>query len=167
MKIFVTGGTGFVGTYLSDHLVQHGNEVTILARSVEGSKAASPGITYLQGDWTQRGPWQDSIRDHDVIINLAGASIFSRWTEAYKKLLIESRISTTRNLVEGIPTGSGKQITLFSTSAVGYYGFHEDEELVEESSPGDDFLARLAVEWETESFKAEQRGARVVVTRFG
>ncbi len=167
MKIFVTGGTGFVGTYLSDHLVQHGNEITILARSVEGSKSASPCITYLQGDCTQKGSWQDSIRDHDVIINLAGASIFSRWTEAYKKLLIESRISTTRNLVEGIPASSDRQITLFSTSAVGYYGFHEDEELIEESSPGNDFLARLAVEWETEAFKAEERGARVVVTRFG
>lgn len=167
MKIFVTGGTGFVGTYLSDHLVHHGNEVTILARSVEGSRVASPGITYLQGDCTQKGPWQDSIGDHDIIINLAGASIFSRWTKEYKKLLMESRISTTRNLVEAIPTGSGKHITLFSTSAVGYYGFHEDEELVEQSAPGDDFLARLAVAWEREALKAEERDARVVVTRFG
>jgi uncharacterized protein len=167
MKIFVTGGTGFVGTYLSDHLVQHGNEVTILARSVEGSRAASPGITYLQGDCTQKGPWQDSIGDHDIIINLAGASSFSRWTKEYKKLLMDSRISTTRNLVEAIPTGPGKQITLFSTSAVGYYGFHEDEELVEQSAPGDDFLARLAVAWEREALKAEERDARVVVTRFG
>ena len=86
MKILVTGGTGFIGTYLCAHLIQYGNEVTILARSGEGLKAPSPGISYLQGDCTQKGPWQDSIRDHDVIINLAGASIFSRWTEAYKRL---------------------------------------------------------------------------------
>ena len=167
MKIFITGGTGFVGTYLSAYLAQHGNKITILTRSDEQPKAPTSGITYLHGDCTRKGPWQDSIRDQDIIINLAGASIFSRWSEPYKKLLMESRISTTRNLVEGIPAGSDRRITIFSTSAVGYYGFHEDEELIEESPPGNDFLACLAVDWETEAFKAEERGARVVVTRFG
>ena len=167
MKILITGGTGFVGTQLTARLIQEGNEVTILTRSVKGSKAPSPGISYLQGDPTQKGPWQESIKNHDAIINLAGASIFSKWTEAYKKLIIESRMTTTRNLVEGIPAHSDKKMTLFSTSAVGYYGFHGDEELAEESPPGNDFLARLAVEWETEAFKAKERGARVVITRFG
>ncbi len=167
MKILVTGGTGFIGTYLCAHLIQFGNEVTILARSDEGLKARCPGISYLQGDCTQKGPWQDSIRDHDIIINLAGASVFSRWTEAYKRLLIESRISTTRNLVEGISAGSDKQIGLFSASGTGYYGLHEDEELTEDSPSGNDFLARLAHDWETEAFKAEKYGARVVTIRFG
>jgi uncharacterized protein len=167
MKILVTGGTGFVGTQLTTRLIQDGNEVTILTRSVKGSKAPSTGISYLQGDPTQKGPWQESIKNHDAIINLAGASIFSKWTEEYKKLIIESRMTTTRNLVEGIPAQSDKKITLFSTSAVGYYGFHGDEELTEQAPPGNDFLARLAVEWETEAFKAKERGARVVITRFG
>src|SRR4030043_324458 len=167
MKILVTGGTGFVGTQLTARLIQEGNEVTILTRSVKGSKAPSPGISYLQGDPTQKGPWQESIKNHDAIINLAGASIFSKWTEAYKKLIIESRMTTPRNLVEGIPAHSDKKITLFSTSAVGYYGFHGDEELVEESPPGNDFLARLAVEWEAEAFKAKEGSAGVVLARFG
>jgi len=167
MKIFVTGGTGFIGTYLCAHLIQFGNEVTILARSDEGLKARCPGISYLPGDCTKKGPWQDSIRDHDIIINLAGASVFSRWTEAYKKLLIESRISTTKNLVEGISAGSDKQIALFSASGTGYYGLHEDEELTEDSPSGNDFLARLAHDWETEAFKAKKYGARVVTIRFG
>jgi uncharacterized protein (TIGR01777 family) len=60
-----------------------------------------------------------------------------------------------------------KRISLFSTSAVGYYGFHGDEELDEESPPGNDFLARLAVEWETEALKAQGKGVRVVITRLG
>jgi uncharacterized protein len=53
------------------------------------------------------------------------------------------------------------------SSAVGYYGFHGDEELDEESPPGSDFLARLAIEWEAEALKAKEKGARVVITRFG
>jgi len=167
MKVLITGGTGFVGTQLTNRLIQEGHEVTILTRSPKAPKGTAFGIFYLQGDPTQKGPWQDSIKNHDAIINLAGASIFSKWTDAYKKLIRDSRMTTTRNLVEGIPAHSERKITLFSTSAVGYYGFHGDEELAEEAPPGNDFLARLAVEWETEALKAQEKGARVVITRFG
>ena len=77
-----------------------------------------------------------------------------------------SRILTTRNLVEALPEKSD-HITFFSTSAVGYYGFHEDEELSETSPSGTDFLARLADDWESEALKAQTKGARVIMTRFG
>jgi len=167
MKVLITGGTGFVGTQLTNRLIQEGDEVTILTRSPKAPKGTAFGVYYLQGDPTQKGPWQDSIKNHDAIINLAGASIFSKWTDAYKKLIRDSRMTTTRNLVEGIPAHSERKITLFSTSAVGYYGFHGDEELAEDAPPGSDFLARLAVEWEGEALKAQDKGARVVITRFG
>ncbi len=167
MKILITGGTGFVGRQLSSRLIQEGCEVTILTRSLKGEKGASSGISYLEGDPTKKGPWQDSIRNHDLVINLAGASIFSKWTEEHKKAIRESRVNTTRNIVEGIPSSPQSPFTLFSTSAVGYYGFCGDEELTEESPPGSDFLARIAVEWEGEALKARDKGARVVITRFG
>jgi uncharacterized protein (TIGR01777 family) len=167
MKILMTGGTGFVGKQLTSRLIQEGNEVTILTRSLKESGQPPKGISYLQGDPTQKGPWQDAIKNHDAVINLAGASIFSRWSEEYKKLIRESRIFTTQNIVEGIPSKADNKLTLFSTSAVGYYGFHGDEELDEDSPPGDDFLARMAVEWEAEALKAKDKGARVVITRFG
>jgi uncharacterized protein (TIGR01777 family) len=167
MKILMTGGTGFVGKQLTSRFVQDGNEVTILTRSFKGSGAPPQGVSYLQGDPTQKGPWQDAIKNHDAVINLAGASIFSRWSEEYKKLIRESRIFTTQNIVEGIPSRADNKFTFFSTSAVGYYGFHGDEELDEESPPGNDFLARMAVEWETEALKARDKGARVVIARFG
>jgi hypothetical protein len=167
MKILITGGTGFVGTQLTSRLIQDGHEVTILSRSAKRSGEVPRGISYLQGDPTQKGPWQEAIKNHNAVINLAGASIFAKWTEEHKKAIRESRVSTTRNIVEGIPSHPQKQFTLLSTSAVGYYGFCGDEELTEESPPGNDFLARIASEWEEEALKAKERGARVVITRFG
>src|SRR5512139_3366393 len=148
MKILITGGTGFVGTQLTSRLIQDNHEVTILSRSAKQSGEVPLGISYLQGDPTQKGPWQEGIKNHDAAINLAGASIFSKWTEEHKKAIRESRVSTTRNIVEAIVSHPERPFTLFSTSAVGYYGFCGDEELVEDSPPGNDFLARIAKEWE-------------------
>jgi uncharacterized protein (TIGR01777 family) len=166
MNVFMTDGTGFVGTYLTRKLIAEGHKVTILTPSQSGTELKIAGLTYLDGNPTIKGKWQDAVGEHDVIINLAGASIFSRWTPEQKKILRESRIETTRNLVSALPADSGR-ITLFSTSAVGYYGFHEDEELTEDMPAGDDFLARLADDWEKEALRAQDKGARVVITRFG
>lgn len=158
----MTGGTGFVGRALSDRLAKEGHEITVLSR---GSKPSTTNIRFLQGDPTHKGPWQDEVAGHDVLINLAGASIFGRWTSDQKKLLRDSRILTTRNLVEAILSNSNS--LLLSTSAVGYYGFHGDEELDESSRPGDDFLAMLAKDWEEEAMKAQDKGARMIIARFG
>lgn len=162
----MTGGTGFVGAYLSRELVKLGHEVTILSRREKPPGVQAPGIRLITGDPAEEGDWMEAAPESDWIINLAGASIFSRWSPAYKQEIIESRIRTTRNLVIALAGGDRRQL-FCSTSAIGYYGPRGDEVLTEESPPDSDFLARLGVDWEAEALKARELGLRVVITRFG
>ena len=167
MKVFITGGTGFVGTTLTQKLAQEGHEVTVLTRRLKDQSEGGKGISYAEGDPTQKGAWQEKIADQDVVINLAGASIFRRWSDEAKKLIWDSRIQTTQNLVEALSARKGKETHLLSTSAVGCYGFHEDEVLDERSPSGEGFLADLSREWESAALKARDYGARVTLMRFG
>ncbi|MBW1741808.1 MAG: TIGR01777 family oxidoreductase [Deltaproteobacteria bacterium] len=165
MKVLITGGLGFVGTQLSIRLTERGHQVTVVDRSPEPHEHTPGEISYVSGDTTVQGAWQQEVVTQDAVINLAGASIFSRWNRETKKLMYDSRVLTTRNIVEAMP---GKErAVLCSTSAVGYYGFRGDEEIAEDGTPGDDFLASLCVDWETEALKAADKGIRVAITRFG
>jgi len=167
MKILITGGTGFVGRKISSRLIREGYECTILTRKQKKPEEVQRGISFLQADPTEKGSWQEEIKKHDAVINLAGASIFRRWTQEQKKAILESRVKTTSHIVEGIPSQGKKPSILFSASAVGYYGFCGDEKLNELSPPGDDFLARVTQDWEKEASRAEKKGVRVIITRFG
>jgi hypothetical protein len=166
MKIFMTGGTGFVGTHLTWEFARQAHRVSILTRKQRDSHNLPEGSRFVEGDPTEKGAWQEQVKGHDIIVNLAGANIFQRWTESAKKSIRESRLLTTRNLVESL-SATQHPPTLISTSAVGYYGFHKDEELDENSPPGDDFLANLSKEWESAAMDAQKLGARVVIARFG
>jgi len=165
VKVLITGGLGFVGTQLAVGLLGRGDTVTIADHALQPKPSTPKGVNYISSDTTRRGAWQDEVGRQDAIINLAGASIFSRWSKKRKKLIYDSRIFTTRNIVDALPKDTGA--VLCSTSAVGYYGFRGDEELVEGDSPGNDFLARICVDWEGEASKAVDKGVRVAATRFG
>lgn len=165
MKILITGASGFVGTQLCLRLVALGHEVTGIGQGPKPSPAMPSQMHYISADTTQSGPWQDAVADQNVLINLAGASIFRRWTAKSKELIYQSRILTTRNLVQAIPEGSS--ITLLNASAVGYYGSRGDASLTEDEPPGSDFLASVCVDWEAAASEAQTKGARVVCMRFG
>ncbi len=165
MKFFITGGSGFVGTELVTRLLGRGDEVTVIGRSPGKPHRLAPAVRYLAADVSRQGRWQDEVSAHDVVVNLAGESIFKRWTARNKRAIMESRTLTTRNLVEAM--GRGRPAILCSASAVGYYGLHGDETLNEADPPGTDFLAQVCVHWEREALKAAPKGTRVVITRFG
>jgi len=163
MKVFITGGTGFVGSHLSDLLLKQGHHVSTTTRSPHNTRIRHQNFNYIYADTAKPGPWQECVQASDIVFNLAGKSIFTLWTPKAKEQIYESRILTTRHLVEALSADS----TLISTSAVGYYGDRADDILTEDDPPGNDFPAKISIDWEKEAMEAEKTGARVAVTRFG
>jgi len=166
MKIFLTGGTGFIGGHLAAALTDNGHTVTVLSRRSQASD--NPAVSFITGDPVQPGPWQEAVAGHQAVVNLAGRSIFCRWTEKNKADIRASRIATTDNLVAAMQkAGDRAPRVLISASAVGYYGDRADDELTETAPVGHDFLGRLVADWEAAAHRAEDHGIRVVYTRFG
>jgi uncharacterized protein len=167
MRIFLTGGSGFIGRLLTFALAERGHEITILSRSLKKPSPFPPRVCVLEADPTKAGAWQNIAGDHDAIINFAGFSIFNRWTKKVKREIFDSRILTTSNLVDALSHRKQKKIHFLSASGVGYYGFQGDNFVDENDGPGDDFLARVASAWEQAAVTAEKFGARVVLCRIG
>lgn len=164
MKVLVTGAAGFVAGHLIPFFIMSGYEVIGVDRNEAPQRLASEGFRYIRADTSEPGQWQEAVADADAVVNLAGKNIFSRWTEKYKQLLYDSRIRTTANIVEAL--SPARPAVLCSTSAVGYYGDRGDTVVDESFSAGDDFLARLSVDWEKTALSAKEKGARVVLPRF-
>lgn len=165
MKIFITGGTGFVGMALCDMLMEKGHEVVATGTSEIHRLSGREHFTFISADTTKQGRWQESLSEIDAVINFAGKNIFGLWTREYKKQIYDSRILTTRHVVEALP--EDRHVTLLSTSAAGYYGDQGDTVLDESGEPGKDFLARVCTDWEKEAMAAKKKGANVVTMRFG
>jgi uncharacterized protein (TIGR01777 family) len=114
----------------------------------------------------------NAVAECDAVIHLAGENVFGkRWSDPFKKVLRDSRVLGTQNVVEALSrqprNADGSPKVLLNASAIGYYGPHQDEELTEDSPAGNDFLARLCVEWEEAARRAEGYGIRVAMVRVG
>ena len=165
MKILITGGSGFVGRQLSAFLLQRGHRVTAVGYRKHNDLVRHKDFDYIQADTSEPGTWQEAAGQADAVVNLAGQTIFKRWSRRYKQAIYDSRILTTRHVVDALPENRG--VVLCSTSAVGYYGDRKDDLLTESEPPGSDFLARVGRDWEAEAFAAEKKNVRVVAARFG
>jgi uncharacterized protein (TIGR01777 family) len=167
MNIAITGGTGFVGSALTDHLVKDSHNIFILTRHPKG-KPEKQNVTYVEWRGKNSQP-EKELKDLDAIVNLAGESINSgRWTEERRKRILESRIEATQEVIRIIEHLEKKPEVLVNASAIGYYGMSETETFTEKSAvKADDFLAGVVRRWEKGASKAEEHGVRTVFTRFG
>jgi len=169
MRIVLTGGTGFIGRPLCVSLCQEGHTVTLLTRRpAEAQRLFGPAVTAVEWNGREIGSWEQALEGADAIINLAGAPIAdARWTAARKRLLTDSRVLTTRLLVEALSRRFSRPRTLISASGIGYYGASDDRVLDEGAVRGQGFLADLCLEWEASALAAASYGTRVVLFRTG
>ena len=160
MNITVTGASGLIGSRLVERLRARGDDVTTLSRN-----PSSPGA--LRWLPEQEPAPAAALNGSDAVIHLAGENVAQRWSDDAKRRIRGSRELGTRNLVAGIEAAEPRPRVLISSSAVGYYGPHGDEELDETTAAGDGFLAEICVIWEREAQRAAQLGLRVVCVRTG
>jgi uncharacterized protein len=169
MRILVSGSTGFLGTSLIEALEREGHAIVRLVRP-ETLRRNSAGGSVRAVAWDPVGGAFDaaSAEGADALVHLAGASIAGgRWNASRKKLLRTSRIAATRHLIGALAQLQRPPRVIVAASAIGYYGSRGDETLTETSAPGNDFLAGLCREWEAETARGAEFGARVVSLRFG
>ena len=121
----------------------------------------------MLGDPMTSEPPAKAFSNTDAVVHLAGESVSGRWNAAKKKLVRESRVVGTRNLIAAIEKMEAKPKSLISASAIGYYGDRGDELLPENVPPGDDYFAEVCGAWEAEANKASAFGTRVVNLRVG
>ena len=167
MKVFLIGGPGFIGRIVVSSFIQKGYEVTLLVSSNKKNEFFHRDIEVISGNLSVSGTWQKNMGSHDIVINLAGTSIFQRWNKRIKDQIYTSRISTTRNIVEGLKTYNKEIKHFFNASGVGYYGYNQEAVFNEKSPPGNSFLAMVAKDWEQEALNAQSLGVRTVLCRFG
>ena len=167
-NVLVSGGTGFIGSRVCTALHERGDTVHVLSRNPTRAetKLKSARAVYGWNPETEKLP-SEATSDVKAVVHLAGETIAGRWNAEKKRRIRDSRILSTRNLVEslaGLPT---KPDVLVCASAIGYYGDSGDEHFTEVSPAGTDFLAKVCQEWEAEAQKADAFGIRVVMVRIG
>ena len=173
MKVVVTGATGFIGSELVPALRARGDEVVVLSRDAARAKQQL-GVEAVQADLESPGDWTAALKT-DAIVHLAGESVAAkRWDARQKQVLRDSRVESTRTIVEAIVAmpAADRPRVLVSASGTDYYpfadpSFDDDDEVTELDPPGDSFLARVCRDWEKEALAAVRAGIRVVCMRTG
>lgn len=163
-NIIISGGTGLIGTALSDYLSSMGLEVAVLSRSKNKS------YPHRVFQWSPLDQYIDpeAMEWADAVINLAGESLASGiWTPAKKKRLRDSRIMSTELLVDAISKAKHPPEKMVSASAIGFYGDGGEQVLTEDSNPGSGFMAQLCVDWEEAAAKVKRHGLSLAIVRIG
>lgn len=174
-KVVVAGGTGFVGTRLVRALVARGADVTVLTRARSSAGHLPAGVTArpwapnkliaVGDDWLG---WQEALEGADLVVNLAGQPVVSRWSAAGKAAILGSRVDATTAIADAVAACTVKPRVVVSASAVGFYGSSEEATFDEGASKAKgDFLAEVSERWEAAAEGVKEAGVRLVKLRFG
>lgn len=165
MNILITGGTGFIGSYLRTLLLREGHLLTIVSRSpgkYEGETAQNQQFISWEADFNT------VMEEADAVINLVGESIFGqRWTDEIKQEIYSSRIDNTLKLASAINQVNNPPSVMISASGIDYYNDNGDEFIDETGEPGNDFLSKVCKDWEKAAREVSDAGVRVAIPRFG
>lgn len=160
MRVLVAGGTGFLGSAFSRRLREAGHETLILTRREPRSSSE------IRWDGRSRGEWAHVLEDVDAVVHAAGYSLEHwPWTAGQKRRFVDSRVQPGKALAEGIAAAVHKPRCFIQISGINYYGAKGHGIADEASPPADDFLARLAVQWEAATRPVEEIGLRRLVAR--
>lgn len=167
MKWIMAGGTGMIGKALCRLLVEQGHQVWILSRDPQPTRLP-PGAKGVLWDGKTPAGWQELVEEADVLVNLAGENLgAARWTAQRKALFLRSRVESGQAIVQAVRNATHRPAVVLQASAIGYYGNTGDTIVDESSSPGNDFLSQLVVEWERTTAPLEDLHVRRVVMRTG
>jgi uncharacterized protein (TIGR01777 family) len=170
MRVLVTGGTGFIGRKMVGALLARGYLVTVLTRDVLGVRGTLDPRARVAAwtPWTQ-GVWTEEVSGVDAVLHLAGAGVFDEpWSKDRIEVLRWSRVDTTHQLSRAIAAAKKRPRLLISASAIGIYGMHTDDAILDEqSAQGSDVLAEICRAWEKAAAPAVDSGVRVVHPRLG
>jgi uncharacterized protein (TIGR01777 family) len=164
--VLVTGATGLIGRRLVAALLHEGRSVRALSRRPDAGLPEPVEVL----EWNGRSVPEEALFRTDAVVHLAGEPVFGgRMTSLRKRRIRESRVESTRSIVQGLaqlpePDRPGAFVC---ASAVGYYGSRGDELLEEGAPPGEGFLADVCVEWEAAAAEASKAGVRSVSLRIG
>ncbi len=167
--VLITGGTGLVGKSLTGHLINKGYKLIILTRSLKG-KSNSNNISYAAWDIQQQTIDVKAVQSADIIIHLAGAGVVDkRWTDKYKKEILESRAMSSKLIIDTLKQHSNQVKTIVSSSAIGWYGPDKEKNrrFIETDEHADDFLGQTCYAWEQSVDVASSMNIRVCKLRTG
>lgn len=160
MNILVAGGTGFLGSALTTSLLADGHQIATLTRQDVNKP------NHFRWDGKTVEGWGHLIRDMDAVINVTGFSTDHwPWTKRRKQQFEDSRVFPARAIASAIAGSSRRPRIYLQTSGINHYGLRGATVADESTPPGDDFLARLTVLWETATEEIERLGVRRVICR--
>jgi uncharacterized protein len=168
MKVMITGGSGLIGTALTESLLSDGHQVWWLSRNPAKTRAPQ-GVEVLAWDSrTVQQQWLEHLSQMDAVVNLAGSTIGQwPWSEARKKEILKSRVNAGRALAQAFEKVSLRPPVLLQASGIGYYGPRDESAVTEESPAGNDFLSTVAVNWESATRIVDTMGVRRIILRTG